>query len=43
VVTRAVVGPGATVGAGARLVGSVLGPGARLPPGEVAVAALLPR
>jgi hypothetical protein len=30
------------VGAGARVVGSVLGPGARLAPGAVAVAALLP-
>jgi mannose-1-phosphate guanylyltransferase len=42
VVTRAVVGPGATVGRRAVVTGSVVGPGARVEAGSVVTAALLP-
>ncbi len=41
VLTRAVVGPGAAVGARAAVSGSVLGPGARVAAGERAVAGLV--
>jgi NDP-sugar pyrophosphorylase family protein len=42
VVSRSVIGPAATVAAGARVTGSVLGPGAEVAAGEPVVAALLP-
>jgi mannose-1-phosphate guanylyltransferase len=41
VVTRAVIGPGATVGRDATVTGSVIGPGARVEAGATATAALL--
>jgi len=42
VLTRSVVGPGASVGRGARVAGSFLGPGARVDPGATVTAALIP-
>jgi NDP-sugar pyrophosphorylase family protein len=42
VVSRSVIGPDATVAAGARVTGSVLGPGANAAAGELVAAALLP-
>jgi carbonic anhydrase/acetyltransferase-like protein (isoleucine patch superfamily) len=43
VLSRSVVGPGASVGQGARVTGCFLGPGARVGPGATVADALIPR